>query len=412
MFENMKKTRENISILSLTTTYPEKKDSTKHKFVHNINKELIKLGADILVLTPHVTNSLVRDEIDSVPIKRFRYYPNKYENTESGIVNILKSKLGCFKLTILVCSFIISSIFECAKKNPDIIHAHWAFPSGFIGYILSLIFKKKLFITVYGAEFASLEKNFSFLNPISKHGLKKSNKVIAIANFGKNKVIELGIHPNRVEVIRAIPNFIDYQYKEEEKQNFRDSISKSNVKILLFVGRFIERKGIPYLIKALTHLPRDEIHLIIAGSGPLLQELKKLVQDHNLEKNVTFFINPSDYKLGLLYEVSDIFILPSIVDSNGDTEGLGLVMVEAMKFKIPVIATRVGGIVDVIQHNENGLLANQKDSESLASCIKKLLSDKEFTHKLIDCSQQTMKEYSPEIIGRKYFELFIRKNNN
>lgn len=110
--------------------------------------------------------------------------------------------------------------------------------------------------------------------------------------------------------------------------------------------------------------------------------------------------------MGLLHDISDVFVCPSIIDSHGETEALGLVIPEAMESKLPVIGTSVGGIPDMIKNEINGILVTQKDPKAIALAIDKILNNSEFTKKIIQNSHSTVEEFLPEIIAKKYLTLF------
>jgi len=398
-------------ILSLSTTYPESNNPTKGSFVHLLNKEIVKQEHKVITVTPHIQNSPVNEIMDNVRIKRFKYLPQKYENFEGGIAESTnKSKLHILKAVLMILFFIGTAIKVCIKEKPDIIHAHWAFPSAFVGYLLAKIFRRKLFVTVYAAEFAVLRKRFRILRPLIKIIFNESTKIIGITSFATKKAIEYGAHQDKVTVIRPIPNYVKSHYSEKEKTKYRNELVESNQKIVLFVGRLIEHKGVSYLIKSMVGFSKDEIKLIVAGGGPQYDTLVELVKQLQKDDQITFVKNPTDQNLGLLYQIADVFVLPSIDDSQGDTEGLGLVMIEAMKCKIPVIATNVGGAVEIIKDGYNGLIARQKDPESLTECIKKIFKEEQLSKQLVSNSQKTIEEYSPEKIAQEHIDLFLNKN--
>ena len=131
--------------------------------------------------------------------------------------------------------------------------------------------------------------------------------------------------------------------------------------------------------------------MIIAGYGILLKKLQALTKSLGLEKKVTFEVAPSNERLGMIHGISDVFVLPSIIDSRGETEGLGLVIIEAMKSGLPVIASSVGGILDIVKHEENGLLVRSKDPLSIAQAIQRIISDKKLEKKIIHNANQNCK---------------------
>jgi glycosyltransferase involved in cell wall biosynthesis len=152
--------------------------------------------------------------------------------------------------------------------------------------------------------------------------------------------------------------------------------SPEEVRSLLFVGRLDERKGLRYLLAALPSvLAKYPVRLRIVGKGILEDEIKSQCDAIGLNDVVDFLGFVSKEELADEYAGCDIFVLPAIVDSKGDTEGLGIVIIEALAHQKPVIASAVGGIVDVIHSGTTGLLVPEKDPEALAQAILTLLSN-------------------------------------
>ena len=122
---------------------------------------------------------------------------------------------------------------------------------------------------------------------------------------------------------------------------------------------------------------------------------------------VTLYGKVSESKLKALYLASDIFILPAIIDRWGDTEGLGVVLLEAMSVGKPVIASRVGGITDIVKHNETGYLVDEKNSEVLAQAIVKVLRNKKLSKRLATGGQKFVREkFSWKKIIEKTLEIY------
>jgi len=146
--------------------------------------------------------------------------------------------------------------------------------------------------------------------------------------------------------------------------------------VVLFVGRLIQRKGVEFLIRSVPAiLKKKDIEVIIVGDGDCRNELQKLSRELDLEKNVSFRGTVSNEELSRLYGLCDIFVLPAVHDDRGDTEGLGVVLVEALMYRRAVIASNVGGIIDVIKHEQTGLLVPERDANSLAEAIMRLIND-------------------------------------
>jgi glycosyltransferase involved in cell wall biosynthesis len=163
---------------------------------------------------------------------------------------------------------------------------------------------------------------------------------------------------------------------------------------ILFVGRHIERKGIRYLIEAAKYLPHDQFEIRIVGVGDLTEELKKLASESATPNSadIIFTGKLSPEALANEYRTANVFTLPAIVDSKGDTEGLGVVLIEAMELGLPIVASNVGGIPDVVVDGVSGTLVPEKDPKALADAYKRLASDNELVKKLLAGAQKRIDE--------------------
>ena len=199
---------------------------------------------------------------------------------------------------------------------------------------------------------------------------------------------------------------------------------------ILFVGRHIERKGIRYLIEAAKYLPRDKFEIRIVGGGDLTEQLKQqasLLDERRETKDesgstssptlchpernevkskdpvnfsgveespasiiFTGKLSPED--LADEYRTANVFTLPAIVDSKGDTEGLGVVLIEAMELGLPIVASNVGGIPDVVIDGESGILVPEKDPEALADAFKRLEENPSLIEKLLVGARKRINE--------------------
>ena len=396
--------KKKIKVFSLATNYPESPISNRPKFVHILNKELVKLGVDIKTITPHTKNSLTREIMDSVRIRRFMYLPENHELPPISIIEaVAKSKSSFIKVLIMIVIFFIITFFECLKEKPDILHGHWAFPGGFMAFFMSKIFRKKFIVTLHGPEILLIK--FKLLKRIVIYGLNKS-VVVANSNTTKNTLIRMGIKNEKIVTINVPPNFMDIITDIKSLEQFRKRFTDRSYKIILFTGRLVELKGVEYLIRSLLELGDLKLHLIIAGEGVLHEKLQDITKSLGLEGKVTFFGVASSEELSMLRSISDIFVCPSIVDSRGDTDGFPMVIPEAMKAGLPVIASSVGGITDTVKHEVNGLLVNQKDPVSIAKAVRRVTSDEKMKKKIIENSKETLKEFSPELIAKQYLDIF------
>jgi glycosyltransferase involved in cell wall biosynthesis len=177
---------------------------------------------------------------------------------------------------------------------------------------------------------------------------------------------------------------------------------QSNV---LSIGRLVPRKGHIYLIDAVRKLVNEgmDLKLVIVGNGPEEQKIRHRAEglDFRLE------LIASDDKLREEYQNADVFVLPSITDDQGEKEGLGLVLPEAMHFKLPVIAFDNGGIKEAVIDGYNGILLPEKDVDGLAKAIKKVLSNQDFRKKLVETAYEDVhKRFSIETIVNQHVDVY------
>jgi len=392
-------------VYSLTTSYVESAQIKIPSHVHILNKEFVNLGINVTAITPHQKGSIVKETVDGVRIFRFKYLPEKYEIGTTPIAESSKSKVGIFKIILMSIAFSFITFSKCLKEKPDIFHGHWAFPGGFIAVLISKIFGGHSVVTVHGGEIILLRK-FKLIKKIVVNILNKSSVIFANSTYTKERLIRLGVKEEKIIINKVPPNFLDIALDKNLLRQFRNKFVLPSKKIILFVGRLVEPKGTEYLIRSLLHTKNKNIHLIIAGDGIIIDKLKKLTQTLRLEDDVTFFGWANRENVGKLYAISDLLVCPSIDTLEENAEGMGLVIPEAMNSGLPVIATSVGGIVDTVKDGINGLLVNQKDPKSIAEAIDRIISDQDLEKKLIENSKETLKEFSPSIIAKKYFDVF------
>ena len=166
--------------------------------------------------------------------------------------------------------------------------------------------------------------------------------------------------------------------------------------VVLFVGNLIERKGVRYLVDAVHRLsPRIPMRLLILGKGEGAEgsRLREQVKSLGLEDRVEMPGRVPEPELHRAFARANVLVLPSIVDARGDTEGLGVVLLEAMSYHLPVIASNVGGITDIVADGETGLLVPPADPVALAAALERLATDAPLAERLADAGRRYVQEH-------------------
>ncbi|GAB1366389.1 glycosyltransferase family 4 protein [Candidatus Cloacimonadaceae bacterium] len=244
-----------------------------------------------------------------------------------------------------------------ANWKYDLIHANFASPDGIAATILSKVHKIPLVITEHQADLAAFLK-IGYLRKEMTLAYKQANKVICVSEHTAGIIHSVA---PRLKNICVIPNGVDFT-------RFILHPKAAQPCKLIYIGYLIPHKGVQVLIEALSLLKNQNfrLQLSIVGAGTYLDELKKLCNKLNLEKDVAFLGEKTAEQVALLLSEHDVMVHPSFMES------FGIVLVEALASGIPVVSTFNGGAESIIDA-ETGILVKPRDSLALAEGIKTLI---------------------------------------
>ena len=385
-----------MKVVAITTAFPRNENDVLIPWII----KLINLLQNKEVETEVFTSSYCgrKSEISrNISVFRFRYFFKKWEKLSHDMS--VPEKLKSNKLYFLVLPFFMLSGIISAKKfaknnDFDLIHVHFPFPLALFGITMKKVSNKPLVMTCHGSEVNMAKKKFLF-RKIFKWMLGYADCVTVNSTFMKNEVEKI-IRNKNIKIIpmgAGIGNISDKSTEKKEQK------AKTNI---LFVGRLIEWKGTKYLLEATKLLDPEKFELHIAGDGPERENLEKIAP-----KNVIFHGYQTGKNLETLYQNADIFVLPSIVDDAGYTEGLGTVLLEATNFSVPMIGTNVGGIPDIIKDGKTGILVPQKNPEAISEAVERLAKNPKLRETFVENAMKHLEEsFSWEIITEKFFEIY------
>ncbi len=382
-----------INVCIVTTSFPRWQGDFSGAMVWNLTRWLQRLGCRVKVVTQHYEACSTYDNMNEIEVFRFRYaWPARLEciGTTSGVIDDLRRS---WLARLLSPFFLISFIRKVwqVSKGCQIIHVQWV-----PGILVALPTKylRKLPIIVNSRtnpDTVSWKSIYKLLLPRADYVVYNSVNTFRITERTIN-------HPHT----SVIGSGINIQQFLRPSANHKQT-ANSEILRLIVVARLVEFKGIEYLIRALPTVQNAvNARLDIHGDGPMRLQLKKLVKELGLE-NAIFFHGETPHKQipSELWK-SDIFLLPSIVDSFGRTEGFGAVILEAMASGLPVIASRVGGIPDIINES-NGILVEPKDVTAIANAIIFLAKNPKARHKLgLAARDWVVTHFSEDAICEQY----------
>ncbi|OQW79845.1 MAG: hypothetical protein BVN35_00205 [Proteobacteria bacterium ST_bin11] len=395
-----------IKVLWLTSSYPRSKDDSASVFLRYLAEALANQNISLHILSPDHCEVQVTEQAGGIVCSHFRYFwPRRLQLLAygSGILpNLRATPWLLFQVPFFMLSMFITAAWIVLRDKPCLIHAHWIFPQGTVAVLLGKLFKIPVVVTAHGGDAFAL-KGF-FVGALKRWTVKNCSAWTSNTNATADAV-----GPDLPKP-RIIPMGIDYKkFASGNAQTALKTDSQQKI-ILLFVGRLVEKKGVADLIAAVVGLPKDlldRVQLWIIGDGTERDHLKKLARDHQIEDKVVFHGRLPNAILPDYYAAADIFIAPSIVDANGDTEGQGVIFLEAMASNIPVISTNAGGIAEVIEHRKTGLLVNAKAPEEIKQAIELLVADKELRVSLKTAGQRVAESYDWEKMAVKFVSLYM-----
>lgn len=286
----------------------------------------------------------------------------------------------------------------------DIVHAHEIYQPISIQSFYAAMKKGKPFGFTQHRSYCPKNAHGSFLKlfyrSIGKKIIDSCAFVCATSTSAAEFLRSLGVKKR----IEKLPNCLDTdKFRPNIKTNLKEKLGLQDHRSILFVGRLHKEKGLRYLIEAFKTI-RDrysDMKLILAGNGPERKHLERQVTKLNLHNDVIFLDYFPYQKMPGLYNVCDIFVLPSVV------EPFGMVLTEAMACGKPVVGSKVGGIKDIVQNGENGFLTEPCNSDHLAEKIEILLSDEKLRIKFERNGREKIQNtFSYRVVAEKATKIY------
>ncbi len=385
-----------MKVLMLSWEYPPKLVGGLARHVMELSEALVTLGHDVHVLTVEADGSPRDEQMNGVHVHRVGSYgPMGRDIVDSAMMLNLSFMEGAIRLMRQGHAF-------------DLIHAHdWL--AAFAAKALKYAWKRPMVATIHATEFG---RNHGLHNDLQRRISDvewwltyEAWRVICCSNFMKGEIRyvfqtpedKLAVIPNGVHVHRL------HQPDQDEMMSFRHSYAAPDEKIVFFLGRLVHEKGAGVLIDAAPDVLRrhPKTKFIIAGSGPAEAYLRHRAEELGIGNRVYFVGHVGDALRNKLFAISDIAVFPSLY------EPFGIVALEAMAAKVPVVVSDTGGLAEIVRHAENGYKAYPGDVHSLADNIIASLLAEEFSAKLAQTAlAEVQTKYTWGTIARSTEQLY------
>jgi phosphatidyl-myo-inositol dimannoside synthase len=378
-----------MRILHVVTAFPRAPGDIIAPWLIELLRRQRAAGHEVEVFAPAYRGG-GNTEFEGIPVHRFRYFPARWEDLthDQGTVDRVGRSLR-YKLMapFYVLAGMLAAWRLARRREFDIVHVHWPVPHALFGWAArrGSRGRSRLVTLWYGIELRWVKSRLPWLKQFLKWALRTSDQVIAISSYTAREIAELVHAP-----VRVIPYGLGFAESLPGAAAHRPTDGTFQI---LYVGNLIPRKGVRYLIDAVHRLPATiPAKLLILGEGTDRAKLEAQVHELGLDGRVKMPGRVPEADLHRAFHTANVLVLPSIVDQRGDTEGLGVVLLEALSYRIPVIGSAIGGITDIIADGQTGLLVPPEDPAAIATALERIATDSAFATRLAEAGSRRVRE--------------------
>lgn len=352
-----------MRVFFLTHCYPSYPGHFACRFVESLAHGLGKFGYEVSVVTPRIFD---RDPLferhGSVKVYRHRFLTaNKY----------LKyyKRLPVFRMLTYFAGAVWTGLRVIRRDHCVLIHAHWIIPSGLIALILAGLTGLPFVVHARGSDVTVYSKKSWLLYKVAEFVLRRAKYVVTRSRSLQQEIVNI-FHVQEKK-LRAIPTGVDLTlFRPGDKKEAKTQLGlPQDRNIILFVGNLIDIKGVHCLVESLPSIvvSHKDVLCVLVGEGEMRTELENRIMELGLKDHVSFSGGQPYERIPLWMNAAELLIVPSLSESGPN------VVAEALACHLPVVATKVGDIPNLVSHMENGLLIDRVDPESISSALNLLL---------------------------------------
>lgn len=369
------------------------------RHVYHLSTALASLGVDVHVVTKDYPGAPDYEESEGVHIYRVLSYPPDIPQDE-WIPWTLQFNIAVLEKSVALLNEL---------KSVNVIHAHdWlvAHAAGSLKHAYRIPLVATIHATEYGRHQGHLPEPMNkLIHQVEWWLTFESARTICCSKYMQDQITSIFELPT--DKVDVIPNGIDTESfrKDRGADLYRKRFVPPGNKLVFFVGRLVYEKGVQTVIEAMPVILEKipNVTFVISGTGPHMNQLKQLVKEKGLEKNVIFTGHLDSEALGAFYRSADLTVVPSLY------EPFGMVVLESMAMGTPTIVADTGGLSEIVVHEETGLKFEPGNPESLAQAMLKILTDVELAARLTEDAFSFLGDrYNWKRIARRTLEVYRR----
>lgn len=363
----------------LSWEYPPKNVGGLSTHVYNLSHELSNLGYEIHVVTCEEGTAPIQENDNGVYVHRVSPYKIDTDDFAKWVMHLNFAMIE-------ECIRLIKEI-----GNIDIIHAHdWL--TAYSAKVLKWSYKIPTICTIHATEKGrnngirtEMQRYISSAEWLLSY---EAWKIVVCSTYMKGQIVNTFASPE--DKVWVIPNGINLKEFDFEFDwlSYRRQFAEDDEKIVFFIGRHVFEKGIQLLVDASYDIVKgySKVKFIIAGKGPMTEELKSKVRNMGLENKFVFTGYMNNESRDKLYKVSNVVVLPSLY------EPFGIAAIEAMAAGCPVVVSDTGGFSEIVEHKFNGMKMINGNANSLKDNVLQLLNDEGLCKYLRENAFKTVSE--------------------
>jgi glycosyltransferase involved in cell wall biosynthesis len=359
--------------LICSSTFPlSKEDRRTARFVYDLAAALAE-RFDVTALAPHHPGAPLAENLGPVAVRRFKYFlPSALERVADGtgiMANVKRNPWAAVQAPLLLWWFRRAVRRLLQNYRFDAVNTHWIVPAGWAAGPVATDAAVRHLLTVHAADVFFL-KRVPWGRRVAARVIATADKIFADSEFIVGELGKLvGFEVEAVATTAGVN--ASYFAPARGPADAKANLGWPDAPTVLFVGKVVEKKGLPYLLRAMPQVTArvPDARLVVAGDGPELARAKALSRELGLN-GAASFVGPQGHdELKSIYNAADVLAVPSIVARDGETEGMPTVILEAFAAACPVVGSRVAGIPEFVHDGETGFLAEPADPDDLAAKI-------------------------------------------
>lgn len=390
-----------MRVVVLTHVFPRATADPLGAFLLHLGQAL-EPRVEMLVVAPHAAGLADKEMMGGICVTRFHYARDADETLAyTGVMHeqVARGMNGKTRFAQFLRAYLGAARRAVKQNQPQVIHAHWWLPGGFVGAIASKLTGAPLVITTHGTDVAQLERA-GWAKKLARFAFGQANAITCGSEYLREELVRHRVvDAERIRVIPMSVSPLFVQARMPERNETREGFQ------ILTVARLTRQKSIETLIEALRVLRGRGIaaRLEIVGDGDQRSSLEEKTRAAELGAYVAFLGLRPQSELPALYAKCDVFVLPSV------REGMGLVLAEALLCGAPVIATNSGGVTDIVRDAETGLLFPERDANALADALERYAREPQYAAQLAQAGRaRVLERFTAERVAEQFFGVYER----